>query len=86
VVRDRLNRVLESRALPTGTNPKRILLAAMVERIDTGWHLGEFGSRGGLFFCTKGSKWCQVGIEAADPGQPVGYGASHLSASPGHDD
>jgi hypothetical protein len=82
VVRDRLSRVLESRALPTGTNLKRVLVAAMVERIDAGWHLGEFGSRGGSFFCTKGSERCQVGIEASDPGRPIGYGASHLTESP----
>jgi hypothetical protein len=54
----------------------------MVERIDAGWHLGEFGSRGGSFFCTKGSERCQVGIEASDPGRPIGYGASHLTESP----
>jgi hypothetical protein len=61
---------------------QRILVAAMLERIDAGWQLGEFGSRGGSFFCTRGTERCQVGIEAADPGQPIGYGAAHLAWSP----
>jgi hypothetical protein len=86
VVRDRLNRVEEARALPPGTDLKRILVTAMLDRIDAGWHLGEFGSRGGSFFCIKGSERCQVGIEAADPGRPIGYGAAHLTESPARDD
>jgi hypothetical protein len=86
VVRDRLGRVLESASLPPGTDLKRALVTAMLERIGAGWHLGEFGSRAGSFFCIKGTERCQVGIEAADPGRPLGYGASHLTESPGHDD
>jgi len=82
VVRDRLGRVLEARQLPPGTDLKRILLAAMLERIDNGWGLGEFGSRGGSCFCVKGTERCQVAIEAADPGRPVRYGAAHLTWSP----
>ncbi len=78
VVRDRLNRVLEARAPPPGTDLKRLLVAAMLERIDAGWHLGELGSRGGSFFCVRGSERCSIGVEAADPGQPIGYGAAHL--------
>ncbi|MGO9595228.1 MAG: hypothetical protein ACLQFF_05035 [Steroidobacteraceae bacterium] len=58
VVRDRLSRALESRALPAGADLKRILVAAMLERIDAGWHLGEFGSRAGSLFCIKGSERC----------------------------
>jgi hypothetical protein len=86
VVRDRLNAILEARALPAGIDLKRVFVAAMVERIDAGWRLGEFSSRGGSFFCTRGSDRCQVGIEAADPGRPIGYGASHLTESPGRGD
>jgi hypothetical protein len=88
-VRDRLNRVLEARALPAGTDLKRTLIVAMLEHIDAGWHLGEFGSRGGSFFCVRGSERCSIGVEAADPGKPVGYGAAHLAWSPqqlGHDE
>jgi hypothetical protein len=85
VVRDRLNAVLEARALPAGVDLKRIFVAAMLERIDACWKIGEFGSRGGLFFCTRGAERCQVGIEAADPGQPIGYGAAHLTESPGRE-
>jgi hypothetical protein len=58
----------------------------MLERIDAGWQIGEFSSRGGIFFCTRGSERCQVGIEAADPGRHIGYGASHLTESPDRDD
>ena len=86
VDRDRLSRVVQARALPTDVDLKRILVAAMLERIDAGWRLGEFGSRGGSFFCVRGSERCQVGIEAADPDRPIGYGASHLTESPGRDD
>jgi hypothetical protein len=81
-VRDRLNAVLEVRLLPSGTNLKRVFVAAMLERIDAGWQLGEFSSRGGSVFFTRGAERCMVGIEAADPGQPVGYGAAHLVDSP----
>jgi hypothetical protein len=85
VVRDRLSRVLEARALPPGTDLKRVLGSAMLERIDAGWRLGEFGSRGGSFFCTRVTERCQIGIEAADPGRPLGYGAAHLTESPGRE-
>jgi hypothetical protein len=82
-VRDRLNRVLEARAPPPGTDLKRVLLASMLECIDAGWQLGEFGSRGGSFFCTRDMERFRVGIEVADPGRPIGYGASHPTESPG---
>jgi hypothetical protein len=78
--------VLKAKPPPAGTDLKRVLVAATLERIDRGWHLGEFGSRAGSFFCIKGSERCQVGVEAADPGRPVGYGASHLTKSPGCED
>jgi hypothetical protein len=81
-VRGALNRVLEARALPAGIDLKRALVAAMLERIDAGWTRGEFGSRGGSFFCARGSERISVGIEAADSGQPIGYGAAHLVDSP----
>jgi hypothetical protein len=29
---------------------------ALLEYIDAGWQLGEFGSRGGLFFCTRSTE------------------------------
>jgi hypothetical protein len=85
VVRDALNRVLEARPLQAATDLKRVFVAAMLERIDAGWELGEFSSRGGSVFFTRGVDRCMVGIEAADPGQPVGYGAAHLTESPGRE-
>jgi hypothetical protein len=86
VVRDRLNGVLEARALVGGSDLKRVFVIAMLERIDAGWHLGEFSSRGGSFFCTRGAERFQVGIEAADPGRPTGYGAAHVTESPSYRD
>lgn len=82
VVRDARNALLEVIPLPAGTDLKRVFVAAMLEWIDAGWLLGEFSSRGGSVFFTRGPERCMVGIEAADPGQPVGYGAAHLIDSP----
>ena len=82
VARDGRSALLEVRALPAASEFKRIFAAAMLERIDAGWQLGEFSSRGGSVFFTRGAERCMVGIEAADPGQPVGCGAAHLVDSP----
>jgi hypothetical protein len=84
VARDRLNAVIEAWLLVSGSDPKRVV-AAMLERIDAGSKLGEFSSRGGSFFCTRGVERCQAGIEAADPARPIRYGAAHLTESPGHE-
>jgi hypothetical protein len=78
--------VLEAGALGAGSDLKRVFVVAMLERIDAGWRLGEFSSRGGSFFCARGRERRQDGIEAPDPGRPIGYGASHLTESPGPDD
>ena len=45
--------MLEVRALAAGCDLKRVFGAAMLERIDAGWKLGEFSSRSVHFFCTK---------------------------------
>jgi hypothetical protein len=84
VVRDERSALVEARPLPAGADLKRNLVAAMLDRIDAGWQLGEFSSRGGSVFFTRGSERCSIGIEAADPGRPVAYGASHLTESPGY--
>lgn len=55
--------VMESRPLPAGTNLKRAFVAATLEHIDAGWQLGEFGSRGELFFCTRGGERRMVSME-----------------------
>jgi hypothetical protein len=78
--------LLESRPLPAGCNLKRAFVVAMLEHIDGGWQLGEFGSRVGVFFCTRGSERRMVSITPTAPGTPQTYGASHLSASPGRED
>jgi hypothetical protein len=58
----------------------------MLEWIDAGWQLGEFSSTGGTFFCTRGVERRMVSITPSAPGTEHRYGASHLSASPGHDE
>jgi hypothetical protein len=58
----------------------------MLEHIDAGWQLGEFGSRVGVFFCTRGTERRMVSITPTEPGTDHKYGASHLSASPWRDD
>ena len=40
----------------------------MLEWIDAGWALGEFGSSGGTFFCTRGADRRMVCITPSDPG------------------
>jgi hypothetical protein len=84
-VRDVHGRVLESRLLPAGTDLKRVFVAAMLEYIDAGWQLGEFGSHVGIFFCTRGTERRMVSITPSAPGSQHNYGAAHLSESPGHD-
>jgi hypothetical protein len=69
-----------------GSDLKRVFVVAMLEHIDAGWQLGEFGSRAGTFFCMRGSERRQISITLAAPGSPQKFGASHLSSSPGHDD
>jgi len=45
--------VLEARPLPPDADLKRAFVAAIRDHIDTGWRLGEFSSRTGVFFCDK---------------------------------
>jgi hypothetical protein len=58
VVRDRVNVMLEARALAANSDLKRVLVAAMLERIDAGWRIGESSSKGRSFFCTRGTERC----------------------------
>jgi hypothetical protein len=85
-VTDRHGRLLESRPLPPGTDLKRVFVAAMLEHIDAGWKLREFGSRSGVFFCERHPDRRQVAIVAVEPGKHPGFGAAHLVSSPGHED
>jgi hypothetical protein len=84
-VRDMHDLILESRLLAAGTDLKPVFVAAMLEYIDSGWQLGEFGSRAGMFFCTRGTERRMVSITPTAPGSEHRYGASHLSESPGRD-
>lgn len=85
-VRNMHGAILEARRLGPGSDLKRALVAAMLDWIDAGWHIGEFSSTGGTFFCTRGVERRMVSITPTDPGELPGYGASHLTESPGHDE
>lgn len=85
-VRNMHGALLESRLLPAGGDLKRAFVVAMLDWIDAGWNIGEFSSRGGVFFCTRGTERRMISITPAAPGDLHRYGASHLSASPGHYD
>jgi hypothetical protein len=78
--------LLEWRPIAPGSDLKRVFVAATLEYIDAGWQLGEFGSRVGVFFCTRGSERRQISITPSAPSAPTPIGASHLTSSPGHDD
>jgi len=78
--------LLEARKFVPGTDLKRAVVVAMLEHIDAVWQLGEFGSRVGVFFCTRGTERRMVSITQTAPETDHNYGTSHLSASPGHDD
>ena len=59
------------RLLPAGSNLKRVFIGAMLEHIDGGWRLGEFGSRVGVFFCTRGTERRMVSIAPTAPTYPL---------------
>jgi hypothetical protein len=67
-VRNMHGKLLEARLLPGGSDLKRGFVAAMLEWIDAGWQLGEFSSRAGTFFCTRGIERRQIDITPSDPG------------------
>jgi hypothetical protein len=67
-VRNMHGALLEARPLAAGSDLKRTLVASMLEWIDAGWKLGEFGSRRGTFFCTRGAERRMVCITPSDPG------------------
>jgi hypothetical protein len=60
--------LLEGRQLAPDKNPKRALVAAMLQRIYAEWSLDEFSSRSGFFFCSKGLALVMIEITPSDPG------------------
>jgi hypothetical protein len=70
----------ESRLLDSAVNLRRVFVAAMLERIDAGWEVGEFSSRTGVFFCTRGTEREMVGIVPCDPSEYRRVGAAHLAS------
>jgi hypothetical protein len=85
-VRNMHGALLESRPIAPGSDLKRVFVVTMLEYIDAGWQLHEFGSRVGVFFCTRGGERRQISITPTAPGAPTPIGASHLTSSPGYDD
>jgi hypothetical protein len=49
----------------------------MLEHIDAGWQLGEFGSGGRTFFCTRGTAPREISNTPCAPGRQHKYGAAH---------
>jgi hypothetical protein len=70
----------ESRLLDSAVNLKRVFVAAMLERIDAGWEVGEFSSRTGVFFCKRGTEREMVSIVPCDPSEYRRDGAAHLAS------
>ena len=68
VVRNMQRAVLEARQLEPTADLTRALVAAMQEHIDAGWQLGDFSSRKGHFFCSKGGERRMVEVSPSDPG------------------
>jgi hypothetical protein len=77
VARNMHGAVLESRLLLAATDLKRVFVAPMLEHIDGGWQLGEFGSRGGVFFCARGTERRMISITPTAAGQS-GRMAPHI--------
>ena len=70
--------VIEKRHVSGGTDLKRMFVSAMLAWIDAGWHLGEFSSCAGTFFCVRGTERRLVTIQSIDPDTPCGSGTAHL--------
>jgi hypothetical protein len=71
-VSDMDGRVLESRQLPPGCDPKLAFIAAMLEHIAGKWDIGEFDSRAGKFLCTRGTQRRTVSITPTARGSQLG--------------
>jgi hypothetical protein len=76
VVRNLHRAVLEVRSLPAGADLKRVFIMAILEWMDAGWHLAEFSSRTGAFFCTKGVERRMIEITPTNPGGRFGASTS----------
>lgn len=83
VIRGMTGATLSARAIPADTNLKRLFVATMLEWVDAGWELEEFGSRTGTFFCHRGVERRMVSIQPGDPHEAPPSGGSHLPESPG---
>jgi len=72
VVRDGLNRLIESRRLAPGTDLRGVLVATRDQRIAAGWSADEIGRTVSFFFCAKDDERHMVSIEYRQPGSGLG--------------
>ncbi len=82
-VHNRTGALLESRPLDSTMNLKRVFVAAMLEKIDAGWEIGEFSSRTGMFYCTRGTERHMISIVPCDPHMENTDSAAHLAGGGG---
>jgi len=59
--------LIEARQLEPNADLVRTFLAAMLELIDAGWHLGEFSSTSAAVRHERGTEKRMLAIEAQDP-------------------
>jgi len=59
--------LLEYRRLEPGTDLVRTYLVAMLELVDAGWRLGEFGSTSAAVRHERGTEKRMLAVESVDP-------------------
>lgn len=72
VVRDSMNRLVESTQLVPGADLRRALVCARARLIATGWSADEIGRNVSFFFCAREGERHMVGIEYRPPGSGLG--------------
>lgn len=70
-VREGFGGLLEVRLLASGTNLMWTFVTAMLESMDAGWELGDFSSRGGACYCTRGTQRATSALRGAIRDSPV---------------
>ena|SRR5690348_14990502 len=72
VVRDSINRLVESTQLPPGAELRAALVCARARLIANGWSADEIGRNVSFFFCAREGERHMVGIEYRLPGSGLG--------------
>jgi hypothetical protein len=78
VVRDQFRTAVESRRLEARTDLRHTLTCERDLRIAAGWRCEEIGRYCAFFFCERGSRRVQVGIERYHPDE-----AAPMHSDPG---